>query len=103
MTWASSYGQHLLYACPNLHKSCAAALWTSKGLQLWNRTARQTWPGTLPRRVQAIGISLWANAKSSPDGTESQYNTGCAIMLAGLAIQVKKLHLKARQAQQATL
>lgn len=38
--------------------------------------------------VQAIGISLWATAKSSSDGSESQFNLGNRIMLAGLAIQL---------------
>ena len=38
--------------------------------------------------MQAIGISIWASSQSSGDPDQAQIRLGCAITLAGLALQV---------------
>lgn len=38
--------------------------------------------------IQAIGISIWATAKSDDEGDPNDVKLGSEIMLAGLAFQV---------------
>lgn len=38
--------------------------------------------------IQALGTAFWASAKSSSEGTNATFRTGCVIFLIGLTIQV---------------
>jgi hypothetical protein len=45
-------------------------------------------PPCLTRSVQSIGISIWASSKSSGKPEQDRIRLGCAITLAGLAVQL---------------